>query len=257
MGICADDTQRKLAQVSAIETTGQSVVSMHPEAKALRYKLGADRARLKKIQSMQQKAAVKAELLPDYLPYVEGIMAADQAEPDEIVMQLLVWCFDAGAMEKFETIVRYVLKHDASASMPGGFKQPTVSWIAESVAKWTLEQLGSQKGISADWLLFVIWLESQTADCDMHDQVRAKLSRVCGELLETENPEKALQHYQTAIAFDKHIRIKKKIKALEQRLASVDNESPSPQGQAVAGNNVGIDLSHPPSVSGSPPLDSE
>ncbi|MFZ4215931.1 phage terminase small subunit, partial [Pantoea endophytica] len=44
--------------------------------------LGEDRRRLKGIQSTVKKAEIKVEVLPKYVPWVDGVLAADGAQQD-------------------------------------------------------------------------------------------------------------------------------------------------------------------------------
>ena len=214
------DTLRKQAQatVTPVVQAGSDNLS-----RALRYKLSADRSRLKKIMSMQAKAELKRELLPEYAPYVDGLLAAQSI--DSLITQVMIWAFDTADYERFDHLARYALTH--KVPMPDGFERSTAAWLAESVAKVMLVE---DKPTTLQPLLF--WLEEWTRAYDMHDEVRAKLHRACAETLETTEPQKALEHYERALRFDTHTRVKKKIKALKDILAT-QTESPSSQGQAA------------------------
>lgn len=227
------DTLRKQAEREQKQAIAPA---LQPLDRSMRYRLGADRARLKKIASMQRKAEVKAELLPDYLPYLEGIMAVGRG--DEVLTQVMIWAFDAEQMPTFELLARYAL--DNGVAMPTEFARPLGSWLAESVAKWTLRKIEEQASspVAQSINPFALWLDEQTAQMDMHDEIRAKLKRVCGELLANSNPAVALEHFEAAIRLDPHIRIKKRITALREQLAAT--ESPSSQGHAAAGDTVDV-----------------
>lgn len=227
------DTLRKQAE----REQAQAIMpALQPLDRAMRYRLGADRARLKKIASMQRKAEVKNELLSDYLPYLEGMMAAGRG--DEVLTQVMVWAFDAENMPVFEQLARYAL--DNGIAMPTEFARPLGSWLAESVAKWTLRQFELQASSPVAHAInpFALWIEEHTAQMDMHDEIRAKLKRACGELLAKIEPAIALEHFEAAIRLDPHIRIKKRISALREQLAAT--ESPSSQGHAAAGADVDV-----------------
>lgn len=60
--------------------------------------LAEDRRRLKGIQSTVKKAQIKVELLPRYSAWVEGVLAADGARQDDVVMFVMLWRIDAGIM---------------------------------------------------------------------------------------------------------------------------------------------------------------
>lgn len=214
------DTERKkteLAMTQASVLTHKT--SEHPHAKAMRYKLNDDVARLKKIASMQAKASVKAEILPEYLPYIEGLMTAGGT--DDVLTWCMIWAWDAGQIELFEKLARYALTHNAK--MPTGFDRPLGGFLAETVAKWTLKQFDEDE--QAQPTRLALWLLDATATTDMHDEIRAKLYVASACLVQANQPDLALNYYETALTFDSHIRVKRKIKAIK--------ESQSPQGQAA------------------------
>ena len=47
------------------------------------------------MKSEIERCQAKAFLIPKYLPYVEGIIVADQKVNDDIVTTIMTWCFDA------------------------------------------------------------------------------------------------------------------------------------------------------------------
>jgi hypothetical protein len=59
-------------------------------------KMAEDRRRLKQIQSAEHKAVVKREILPDYVPWVDGVLAAGKGGQDEVLMTVMLWRIDAG-----------------------------------------------------------------------------------------------------------------------------------------------------------------
>ncbi|MFH4410280.1 phage terminase small subunit, partial [Acinetobacter baumannii] len=56
--------------------------------------LNNDRARLKQIQSTENKIKLKAELLPTYAPYIDGILEAQSGVQDEILTEMMIWNID-------------------------------------------------------------------------------------------------------------------------------------------------------------------
>lgn len=233
MGLCRDDTQSKQAALGA--TAGQTA-SVKPAARALLYKLGADRKRLRSIQSFQTRDQIKrAEILPEYLPHVDGILAGDSGEPDEILMQVMVWAFDAREMELFDRIARYAVFY--SLPMPTDFNRAVGAWLAESCAKLVLSISAEREALPTDDLEvlsdLVIWLTLETAELDMHDEIRAKLHHAAGDVMAETVPEVAIEHYETALKYRDKEPVKKKIAALQRSIA--DTESPTSQGPAADG----------------------
>lgn len=231
--------QHRLAVLASREQTagGQPATDL-PLARTMRHKLAADRARLKQIASNQAKAGIKAELVQEYLPYLQGQMAAGGG--DEVLTQVMVWAFDAGMIAvEFQTLAVYALAH--RLSLPAEFSRPLHAWVAESVAKWTLVQEGKIDPLA-------LRIEQLTRNLDMHDQIRAKLHHACARLLESTAPVPALAFYHSADSLDSHCRVKTRIKALEKSL------SPDPPGQAGAGESAEtaavtpVDFTVPPAI---------
>ena len=52
-------------------------------------KLQQDQFRLKQVQSTEGKAKLKAELLPEYVPYIEGVLSAGQGAQDDVLVAAL------------------------------------------------------------------------------------------------------------------------------------------------------------------------
>jgi hypothetical protein len=233
------DTQRKQAELASRNQQVFTPAAANAGGldRTMRYKLGSDRARLKKIASMQRKAEVKGEIIPEYLPYLDGVMAAGGG--DEVLTQVMVWALDADKLDTFETLARYAL--DNGVAMPTEFSRPLGAWIAESVAKTILRIIDGTliTGHIQTMQALCVWVESATTNMDMHDEIRAKLHSACGEVLSTESPVLALEHFETALQLDRHIRVKKRIAALKEQLSEL-NESQHPQGQAADGSDNSV-----------------
>ena len=74
--------------------------------------LNNDRQRLKQIQATAAKVVLKTALLPNYLPYTEGILEADKSIQDEVFMTILVWCIDVGDYAKALELSEFALRHN-------------------------------------------------------------------------------------------------------------------------------------------------
>lgn len=56
--------------------------------------LAAYKSRLHSIQSTEGKIKAKATMLPEFVPYVEGVLAANMGGDDPTVMTIMVWAVD-------------------------------------------------------------------------------------------------------------------------------------------------------------------
>lgn len=142
--------------------------------------LNNDRSRLKQIQSTEGKVKLKQALLPAYIPYVDGVIEANQGVQDEVFMTILVWCIDVADYSKALEMAEFALTHNML--MPDRFARTTAVLVTEEVANAYLKALKT----SADVDLEVLYQLEKLLDVeglseddvkirDMPDQVKAKL----------------------------------------------------------------------------------
>lgn len=186
-------------------------------------KLSEDRRRLKTVQSTERKAAVKRELLPDYAPYVEGVLAADAGLQDEVVITVMVWRIDAGDYRGALDIAPYVLRHQLL--LPDRFSRTPATAIADEIADAAKRARDGQQPFDASLLAETLQLTERE---DMPDQARAKLQKELGLLLRDSEPEAALAYLRRAQQLAPTIGVKKDIERLER----VIKNTASPEGEA-------------------------
>ena len=133
-------------------------------------KLQQDQFRLKQVQSTEGKAKLKAELLPEYVPYIEGVLSAGQGAQDDVLVTVMVWRFDASDFDGGLQIAEYVLRHQLV--MPDRFNRTTGCLVAEEVATAALNAQKAGKRFPLETLTRTAEL---TDDQDMPDEARAKL----------------------------------------------------------------------------------
>lgn len=117
--------KRAAAEAAAVAPLALMEGATHYEV--MLAKLQQDQFRLKQVQSTQRKAVVKASMLGEYVPYVEGVLSAGQGAQDDVLVTIMIWRLDAGDFAGGLDIAAYVLEH--------GLKTPTVS-PARPVAWW-------------------------------------------------------------------------------------------------------------------------
>jgi len=162
--------QRKLAAKAASKVAGNQLMPGTGIYEQMLLQLASDRARLKNIQSTEAKCLLKAELLPAYAPYLEGVLTEGIGAADEVVTTAMLWHIDAGNYVEAMRLAEYVLRHNLP--MPDRFERTTGTVVAEEVADAALNALRSGAEFDAAILEQACVL---TNDQDMPDQVRAKL----------------------------------------------------------------------------------
>ncbi|NEK83105.1 MAG: hypothetical protein G3W58_18065 [Pantoea ananatis] len=174
--------------------------------------LNEDRRRLKGIQSTVTKAQIKVEVLPKYAAWVEGVLSADGAQQDDVLMYVMLWRIDAGDYAGALTVGRHALKH--GWVMPVG-KRNTATVLTEEMADAAKAAMLAGTPFDAELLL-------QTLDAvdgeDMPDQSRARLHKSIGWVQTESNPVSALNHLKHALQLDERCGVKKDIEQLERKL---------------------------------------
>ncbi|SFX90311.1 phage terminase small subunit [Pantoea ananatis] len=174
--------------------------------------LNEDRRRLKGVQSTVTKAQIKVEVLPKYAAWVEGVLSADGAQQDDVIMYVMLWRIDAGDYAGALTIGRHALKQ--GWVMPVG-KRNTATVLTEEMADAAKAAILAGTPFDAELLL-------QTLDAvdgeDMPDQSRARLHKSIGWVQTESNPVSALNHLKHALQLDERCGVKKDIEQLERKL---------------------------------------
>ena len=218
--------RNQLRKRAAIEAAAKAPATSMEGATAYEHQLAQlaqHRARLKQVESNQGKAKLKAVLIPEYEPYVQGVLDAGNGAQDEVLTTIMLWCIDAGGYAGALTIANYVIKH--GLKMPDRFERSTGTLIAEEIAEAALK---AQK--AGDQFPLEILEEAQriTAEQDMPDQARAKLHLAIGKALaaipdDTAADElvalaKAKQHLAKAIDLHSNCGGKKDLERVERLL---------------------------------------
>jgi hypothetical protein len=175
--------------------------------------LGEDRRRLKGIQSTVKKAEIKVEVLPKYVPWVDGVLAADGAQQDDVLMYVMLWRVDAGDYAGALAIGRHAIRH--GWSMPQGFNRNVQTLLAEEMADAAKNAHVAKTDFDPGLLMLTL---DVIGDLDMPDQSRARLHKSIGWVLRESQPVAALNHLQQAMQLDERCGVKKDIEQLERKI---------------------------------------
>lgn len=188
-------------------------------------KLTEDRRRLKDVQSIERKIEVKRQLLPEYQPWITGVLEGATGQQDDVLMNVFVWAIDVEHYAVAIKIADYALQH--KLVMPDQYQRDVATVLAEEVADQTLKNLAAEKpAASTNALLHIANL---TADHDMPDEVRAKLYKAIGYAHRAEGslPE-AKNALARALELHDKCGVKKDIERLE---TAIKNSVVAPEGE--------------------------
>ncbi len=212
----ATPAQRHAMRVSAIRASQRDNAPLRHASpyEQMLVKLAADRRTLSAIRSKERKADKKRELLPQYLPWVAGVLESGTGAQDDILMTVMLWRLDAGDIFGAIEIARYALRF--GLSMPENHSRTTPYMLAEEVALAATRARIAGEPVDAAQLLYVIGL---TAEADMPDEVRARLHKVTGlTLRDAGQPDNALSHLQRALQLDPNVGVRKDVETLGREL---------------------------------------
>lgn len=172
-----------LARALAIPASGEGDDAVSPaldrESAQVAMRLQHDLRRLKEIQSIERKIDAKREMLPEYAPWIDGLIAADNPNAGELSAEVLptmmVWRIDTGDYAGALALAEFVLRHDVP--LPHRYQRAAPALIAEEIANAALKAQLAEQPFDLDVLHRV---EELTADADMHDEIRAKLFKAIG-----------------------------------------------------------------------------
>lgn len=174
--------------------------------------LNEDRRRLKGIQSNVRKAEIKVEVLPKYAAWAEGVLSADGAQQDDVLMYVMLWRVDAGDYAGALAIGRHALKH--GWAMPLG-SRTTATVLAEEIADAAKAAILAKTPFDPALLLEALEVVDSH---DMPDQSRARLHKSIGWVLTESSPASALNHLKRALQLDEKCGVKKDIEQLERKI---------------------------------------
>lgn len=189
-------------------------------------KLAEDKRRLKEIQSIERKIEVKATLLPEYLPWIEGVLDAGSGRQDDVLMTVFVWAIDIADFALAIKIGAYAIEH--GLTMPDQYKRDVPCVLAEEVAEVALKETDDMRiGI----LPVLLKVSQLTEGKDMPDEVRAKLAKAIGYAMRAAGHlTEARDALTRALQLHAKAGVKRDIELIER---SIKNSAPSaPAGDA-------------------------
>lgn len=212
--------QRVLAKQQA-ESAADSVDHMKgaSQYELMLAQLAQHKRELKGIQSVEQKKHLKATLIDDYTAYIEGVLTSNAGVQDDVLMTLMVWNIDAGNILFALDIAEYAIKHQLTT--PEKYSRDTATLVTEEIAEYAIEHSDSD-----DILLLLTRLSAITNDQDMPDQVRSKLHKSIGLVLQHDDIQEAVDQLTRALELNPQAGVKKLRDQLQKRIEKDTKETP-------------------------------
>jgi len=198
--------------IVAAAMTSDGNTETRSEFELLMVKLTRDKQTLSEIQGTPGKVAYKNEHFETYWPWCEGVLSQNEKREDPILINMFIWSFDIGDLEKAQQLSEYMLDHDIQLNKTNNFTITTAGFIARSIA-----DLGQFPDLDFEALQPFFDL---VKDKDMPNVVLANLYKTAGLLSKEESDfENSLAYFKRAEQLHRNIGVKKLSAEVEKLIA--------------------------------------
>ena len=205
-------------------------------AATIAMRLTHDLRRLSEIKAIDKKVAAKREMMPEYLPWIDGVLEAgrctngNQLGPtgaDLVLPTIMIWSIDIGDWARALELAAHVIRF--GVAIPKQYARDVHTLVLEEIAVAALKVQAKGERFPLDVLEAV---EELTLGVDMHDEPRAKLMKAIGtELVAAANgatvdqvgdlADRALAKLQRAQDLHDRVGVKAQIKGLVKLRAAL------------------------------------
>ena len=109
--------------------------------------MAVDLQRIKTATSVDEKAEIKTQLLPNYLGYVQHYRQQGQDTPNDVAVRVMVWLFDTGQVEQALELGLYLVG-TGNQVLPSNFNRTPAVFIADAMYDWANDELKAQRTAS-------------------------------------------------------------------------------------------------------------
>ena len=182
------------------------------------------RRTLKNIKSVAAKVEKKRELLPQFEPYIQGVLSAGNGAQDNVLVTCMAWYLDTQNLKAGLDIAEYAINHGLDT--PDQYQRDTASLVTEQVAEEALAIL-EEDNVDIDELLATLHRTyAITEQADMHDPIRAKLHKAIGYAWRAKGePHAAVENLKKALEYNGRAGVKKDIEKLERDIKNAESQA--------------------------------
>lgn len=224
--------QRHRARILAAQAAEQAAAAdpfgpmLGAEHELMLAQLHAHLRTLKAIQSVERKIDAKRTMVGDFDNYLDGVLEADAGVQDAVVTTVMVWHLDVGNWSQGLQLAEYAMRH--GLSLPDQYNRNLATLLLDEVSEAAIKgQLSGRDALAA-----LAKVDQLTADCDAHDQARAKLHKAIGWIcmgktatqdadakdLPLDMATLAFRHLTRAMELNDKAGVKKDVERLDRRL---------------------------------------
>lgn len=218
-------------------------------AATIAMRLTHDLRRLSGIKAIESKVAAKREMMPEYFPWVDGVLEAGRMTKgrelgatgaDDVLPTIMVWAIDTGDWLRALALAGHAIRFNVA--MPSRYERDAPTLVLEEVATAALKAQAKGERFPL-WVLEAV--EELTFGIDMHDEPRAKLMKAIGTELAAEAgaaqadtardlADRALVKLQRAQELNDRVGVKTQIRGLEKLRAALPRPETDQAGDPPA-----------------------
>ena len=216
------------APAATAATAPDPATAAGQEYAALKVLLDDNLRALSDIESHEARQPKKVEFAKAFAPWIDGVIAADEAVQDEILLTVMVWALDYGDLAYCLVLGEFALRH--GLDMPERYKRSVACFLREDIAQLALDDPDA-----VDHAMLVR-IDQLTGESDMPDPAKAKLDKALGrswaakaaafDASDDNAPaggaasfaQQGLEHFRRALKLDGKAGVKKDIDRLERLL---------------------------------------
>ena len=215
------------------ETGANDDAELTGEVAKVVLQLQADRRALKEIKGTERKVAAKIGMLPTYVGWRDGVLAAGAGERgplDQVFTTLMAWTIDVGDYVAALPMVEHAVVH--KLDMPSDFNRDPLTFAIDQICEDAIRAYDQGEDAAKTFPAIVLPMLQDLVkdhDVDLHDEVEAKLHRALGmAILAGANPEdeddlrqrrvQTLLAYQRAYDINPRVGVKKDMDRLKREL---------------------------------------
>lgn len=237
------------------ETGANDDAELSGEVAKVVLQLQADRRTLKEIKGTERKVAAKIGMLPAYVGWRDGVLAAGAGERgplDQVFTTLMAWTIDVGDYVAALPMVEHAVVH--KLDMPADFNRDPLTFAIDQICEDAIRAYDQGEDAAKAFPAIVLPMLQDLVkdhDVDLHDEVEAKLHRALGmAILAGADPDdeddlrqrraQTLLAYQRAYDINPRVGVKKDMDRLKRELrktAPTDDQHAPPADDA-AGNDT-------------------
>lgn len=218
MSLFREHIQKVEAELS--QQSNQHNRSDLSEYELMLVRLRDDVLKIKSVKSEEKKNKIKASVLPNYLPWIDGVLTSinasetDNYRQDDVFSQVFVWAVDLLDWSLIEEM--FAAMHKAKMTLPERFKRDPIDFMLDQLADSVIDKRQSLP------LQHLHNIEDMTCDLDTHNQVRAKFMKAIGILYEAQSDddieaaELAAGYFEQALMLNPQSGVKKRMEKMQK-----------------------------------------